>query len=128
MDLSSNSIKRLLLQPDFYFREGDISINNEWIEYHVRKCDIILPLVAIATPAEYVRNPLRVFELDFEENLRIVNLRVYAISADPNDDVLGDTAYVDLRIEHPGESKLKENQVVPCVFRIAVVCNRHRVN
>jgi UDP-4-amino-4-deoxy-L-arabinose formyltransferase/UDP-glucuronic acid dehydrogenase (UDP-4-keto-hexauronic acid decarboxylating) len=38
----------------------------------VRKCDIILPLVAIATPAEYVRNPLRVFELDFEENLRIV--------------------------------------------------------
>ena len=72
MDLSSNSIKRLLRQTDFYFREGDISINNEWIEYHVRKCDIILPLVAIATPAEYVRNPLRVFELDFEENLRIV--------------------------------------------------------
>jgi UDP-4-amino-4-deoxy-L-arabinose formyltransferase/UDP-glucuronic acid dehydrogenase (UDP-4-keto-hexauronic acid decarboxylating) len=28
--------------------------------------------VAIATPAEYVRNPLGVFELDFEENLRIV--------------------------------------------------------
>jgi UDP-4-amino-4-deoxy-L-arabinose formyltransferase / UDP-glucuronic acid dehydrogenase (UDP-4-keto-hexauronic acid decarboxylating) len=44
----------------------------EWIEYHVRKCDIILPLVAIATPIEYVRNPLRVFELDFEENLRII--------------------------------------------------------
>ena len=44
----------------------------EWIEYHVRKCDIILPLVAIATPIEYVRNPLKVFELDFEENLRIV--------------------------------------------------------
>jgi len=72
MDLSSNSIKRLIDRPDFFFREGDISINNEWIEYHVRKCDIILPLVAIATPAEYVRNPLRVFELDFEENLRIV--------------------------------------------------------
>jgi len=29
-------------------------------------------LVAIATPIEYTRNPLRVFELDFEENLRIV--------------------------------------------------------
>jgi len=28
--------------------------------------------VAIATPIEYTRNPLRVFELDFEENLRIV--------------------------------------------------------
>ena len=33
---------------------------------------VILPLVAIATPIEYTRNPLRVFELDFEENLRIV--------------------------------------------------------
>ena len=72
MDLSSTSIQRLLSRPGFHFSEGDISIQREWIEYHVRKCDIILPLVAIATPAEYVRNPLRVFELDFEENLRIV--------------------------------------------------------
>ncbi len=72
MDLYSNTIERLLGHPDFSFTEGDISIMREWIEYHVRKCDIILPLVAIATPIEYVRNPLRVFELDFEENLRIV--------------------------------------------------------
>lgn len=72
MDLSASSIRHLLDHPDFYFTEGDISIMREWIEYHVRKCDIILPLVAIATPIEYVRNPLRVFELDFEENLRIV--------------------------------------------------------
>jgi len=72
MDLGSDSIKHLLEHPDFYFTEGDISIMREWIEYHVRKCDIILPLVAIATPIEYVRNPLRVFELDFEENLRVV--------------------------------------------------------
>ncbi|MDD2389016.1 MAG: bifunctional UDP-4-amino-4-deoxy-L-arabinose formyltransferase/UDP-glucuronic acid oxidase ArnA [Desulfobacterales bacterium] len=72
MDLCSNTIERLLEHPDFHFKEGDISIMREWIEYHVRKCDIVLPLVAIATPIEYVRNPLRVFELDFEENLRIV--------------------------------------------------------
>lgn len=72
MDLGKNSIGRLLGRPGFHYSEGDISIHREWIEYHVRKCDIILPLVAIATPAEYVRNPLRVFELDFEENLRIV--------------------------------------------------------
>jgi UDP-4-amino-4-deoxy-L-arabinose formyltransferase/UDP-glucuronic acid dehydrogenase (UDP-4-keto-hexauronic acid decarboxylating) len=72
MDLSSSSIGHLLQHPNFHFTEGDISIMREWIEYHVRKCDIVLPLVAIATPIEYVRNPLRVFELDFEENLRIV--------------------------------------------------------
>ncbi len=72
MDLNSESIKHLMEHPDFHFTEGDISIMREWIEYHVRKCDIVIPLVAIATPIEYVRNPLRVFELDFEENLRIV--------------------------------------------------------
>ena len=72
MDLCANAVHRLLGHERFHYKEGDIAIMREWIEYHVRKCDIILPLVAIATPIEYVRNPLRVFELDFEENLRIV--------------------------------------------------------
>lgn len=74
MDLHSDYISDLLGNPDFHFCEGDIQINREWVEYHIRKCDIILPLVAIATPIEYTRNPLRVFELDFEENLKIVRL------------------------------------------------------
>ena len=72
MDMSSDSISRFMDNPDFHFVEGDISIHGEWLEYHIKKCDIILPLVAIATPIEYTRNPLRVFELDFEENLKIV--------------------------------------------------------
>jgi len=72
MDLRSDYIQRLLKNPRFHFDEGDISIHREWIEYHIRKCDIVIPLVAIATPIEYTRNPLRVFELDFEENLRVV--------------------------------------------------------
>jgi nucleoside-diphosphate-sugar epimerase len=33
---------------------------------------VILPLVAIATPATYVKEPLRVFELDFEANLPLI--------------------------------------------------------
>ncbi|MDG2093719.1 MAG: bifunctional UDP-4-amino-4-deoxy-L-arabinose formyltransferase/UDP-glucuronic acid oxidase ArnA [Phycisphaerales bacterium] len=72
MDLRSDNLGGIVEHPDFHFLEGDISINREWIEYHVRKCDVVLPLVAIATPIEYTRNPLRVFQLDFEENLRIV--------------------------------------------------------
>ncbi|HEX5048046.1 MAG TPA: bifunctional UDP-4-keto-pentose/UDP-xylose synthase, partial [Gammaproteobacteria bacterium] len=72
MDLNDGAIERLEAHPDFYFHEGDISIHREWIEYHIKKCDVIVPLVAIATPIEYTRNPLRVFELDFEENLRVV--------------------------------------------------------
>ena len=97
LDLSSSSVGRLLPHPGFHFSEGDISIHREWIEYHVSKCDIVLPLVAIATPIEYVRNPLGVFELDFEENLRIVRYcvkygkrlvfpsssEVYGMSEDP---------------------------------------------
>lgn len=72
LDLNDNAIERFHNAPDFHFHEGDIAIHREWIEYHIKKCDVILPLVAIATPIEYTRNPLRVFELDFEENLRIV--------------------------------------------------------
>jgi nucleoside-diphosphate-sugar epimerase len=72
MDMSADRIGDLMGNPRFHFFEGDITINREWIEYHVRKCDVILPLVAIATPATYVREPLKVFELDFEANLPIV--------------------------------------------------------
>ncbi|HUL94988.1 MAG TPA: bifunctional UDP-4-keto-pentose/UDP-xylose synthase [Usitatibacter sp.] len=72
MDMGSDRISDLLHSNRFHFFEGDITINREWIEYHIRKCDVVLPLVAIATPATYVREPLKVFELDFEANLPIV--------------------------------------------------------
>ena len=72
MDMNSDRVAPWMQHPRFHFFEGDITINKEWIEYHVRKCDVVLPLVAVATPATYVREPLRVFELDFEANLPIV--------------------------------------------------------
>jgi nucleoside-diphosphate-sugar epimerase len=76
MDMSSSRLGEMVSHPRMHFFEGDITINKEWIEYHVKKCDVILPLVAIATPATYVREPLRVFELDFEANLPIVRAAV----------------------------------------------------
>ena len=72
MDLGSGKVSNLLTNPRFHFVEGDIAINREWIEYNIKKCDVVLPLVAIATPKTYVDNPIGVFELDFEENLRII--------------------------------------------------------
>ena len=72
MDMQCERIKDFLDHPRMHFFEGDITINKEWVEYHVKKCDVILPLVAIATPSTYVKEPLRVFELDFEANLPIV--------------------------------------------------------
>src|SRR3982750_63241 len=57
MDMQADRIGDLMSEPRFHFFEGDITINREWIEYHVKKCDVVLPLVAIATPATYVREP-----------------------------------------------------------------------
>jgi len=72
MDMAADKLDQCLGHDRFFFVEGDITINKEWIEYHVKKCDVVIPLVAIATPATYVTDPLRVFELDFEANLDIV--------------------------------------------------------
>ncbi len=71
MDIGDNKLSHLLGHKRFSFVEGDITINREWIEYHIKKCDVVIPLVAIANPAQYVKNPLGVFELDFEANLEI---------------------------------------------------------
>ena len=72
MDMNTERVQSFMDNPRFHFFEGDITINKEWIEYHIKKCDVLLPLVAIATPATYVKDPLRVFELDFEANLPFV--------------------------------------------------------
>ena len=72
MDVCSHKLEDSLGDPRFKFLEGDLTINREWIEYHVRKCDVVIPLVAIANPIQYGRDPLRVFELDFEANLQVV--------------------------------------------------------
>ena len=74
MDLHTDKIEDVLHHPRFQFVEGDISIHREWVEYHIKKCDVVFPLVAIATPADYIRKPLEVFELGFEENLKIIRL------------------------------------------------------
>ncbi len=72
IDLGDDKLRGLESDPRFHFVEGDITINREWVEYHVKKCDVVVPLVAIANPAQYVLDPLRVFELDFESNLAVV--------------------------------------------------------
>lgn len=72
MDIARDKLAALADHPRFHFVEGDITKNTDWVEQHIAHCDVVLPLVAIATPASYVRDPLAVFELDFEANLAIV--------------------------------------------------------
>ncbi|MEO0795188.1 MAG: bifunctional UDP-4-keto-pentose/UDP-xylose synthase [Verrucomicrobiota bacterium] len=76
MDMSDNKLGASIGHDRFHFFEGDMTINKEWIEYHVKKCDVVVPLVAIATPALYVKDPIRVYELDFEANVSVVKKAV----------------------------------------------------
>lgn len=72
MDLAQDKLTTCLTHPQFHFEKGDITQHHDWVDTQIQKCDVVLPLVAIATPATYVQDPLRVFELDFEVNLEIV--------------------------------------------------------
>jgi nucleoside-diphosphate-sugar epimerase len=106
MDMNSERVAEWLDHPRFRFFEGDITINREWVEYHVKKSDVVLPLVAIATPATYVTDPLAVFELDFEANLPIIRAcvryrkRVLFPSTSEVYGMCGDAEF------HPAESNL----------------------
>lgn len=72
IDMAQDKLESSLDHKNLFFTLGDITLQREWVAEHIKKCDVIFPLVAIATPAVYVQNPLGVFELDFEANLDIV--------------------------------------------------------
>ena len=76
LDISSYKVSHLLNDSNFEFHKCDILKEFELQEEMVKQSDVILPLAAIASPLVYVQNPLRVFELDFEANLRIVRWSV----------------------------------------------------
>lgn len=76
LDLTENKISDFLEHPRLIFKKRDMNQEMRWIERQIQECDVVLPLVAIATPASYVNNPLGIFELDFEANLKIIRLCV----------------------------------------------------
>ena len=76
IDLLHDRVEPLLKDPRFRFQKANLLRSWEWADRAVAEADVVLPLVAIATPELYVRDPLLVFELDFEANLRVVRLCV----------------------------------------------------
>lgn len=75
IDLEKDRLgEEILAHPRFEFFHGDITISREWTEFQIRRCNVVVPLAAVAIPKVYIENPLLVFELDFLENLRIVQL------------------------------------------------------
>ncbi|MFN3234883.1 MAG: bifunctional UDP-4-keto-pentose/UDP-xylose synthase [Gammaproteobacteria bacterium] len=76
MDLYDNNLEDCMDHERFEFFKGDMRGHTDWIEEKIKECDVLLPLAAIANPAIYVKDPLRIFELDFEANLHIIRLAV----------------------------------------------------
>lgn len=76
LDLTTDKLGNTLTNPRLAFTQANMLESYDWIETQIKACDVVLPLVAIANPALYVQDPLRVFELDFEANLQIVRLCV----------------------------------------------------
>lgn len=91
----------------FQYEKLDITKDRDVIDGLILDADIVMPLVAIATPKVYVERPMDVFELDFEENLRIIKFchkhkrrvifpstsEVYGKSASPFDEEVSDLTY-----------------------------------
>lgn len=42
MDMQRDRLGDLAHHERMHFFEGDITINKEWVEYHIKKCDVIL--------------------------------------------------------------------------------------
>ena len=74
-DIHDDRLREFQGQARFEFHKGTIK-SRALVERLVRKADVVLPLAGIATPQTYISEPIRVFELDFEDNLAIVRLCV----------------------------------------------------
>ncbi len=77
-DRAEESVAGYRRDTRYSFTKGDIFTDDEWLKDAVAKADAVLPLAGIAKPAYYIRKPLWTFELDFEQNLKIVRMCVDA--------------------------------------------------
>jgi nucleoside-diphosphate-sugar epimerase len=74
LDLFGNRVQPLLKYPQFHFRQADLTTCQDWVDAQIRDCDVVLPLAACALPSQYIKDPIGIFQLDFEENLRIIRI------------------------------------------------------
>ena len=72
LDPGDSNLGACLGNPRFSFRKDTMGNSWDWIDREVEAADAVVPLAGIARPAVYIENPLLIFELDFEENLRVV--------------------------------------------------------
>lgn len=73
-DLCSDNIADELGNKNINFKRGDIFKDTDWLEEQVKRCDVVIPLAGIAKPVYYLKKPVWTFELDFEQNLKMVRM------------------------------------------------------
>ena len=71
LDLSDDKLEEVRLRPRFTFVRGDIRQEHHTLAAMIDRDDVVVDLIAHATPSLYVARPLEVFQLNFLENLYI---------------------------------------------------------
>ena len=71
-DISDSNVSGYTENDRYSFTKGDIFTADDWLRENIDECDAVVPLAGIAKPAYYMKKPLWTFELDFEQNLKIV--------------------------------------------------------
>ena len=74
IDITAEKIEPLLADPDLRFHRIDISRpeNDERCERIVKQADLVIDLIAYANPQQYVDMPLDVVDLNYDQNLKLV--------------------------------------------------------
>ncbi|MDF1863083.1 MAG: bifunctional UDP-4-keto-pentose/UDP-xylose synthase [Verrucomicrobiales bacterium] len=72
LDLDGEKLRDQIGHARLDFRQEDIRHRDNSLETLVGEHDLVVDLVAMANPSLYITDPLEVFQLNFQENLRIV--------------------------------------------------------
>ena len=75
-DIKGDNLECFSRRKRFSFCRGNIFEDDAWLEEQVAACDVVLPFAGVVKPAYYLSHSLWTFELDFEQNLKIVRLCV----------------------------------------------------
>ncbi len=74
IDIQEEKIDEVLAKvPDLDYRHLDISKDEEQVDELVAASDLVVDLVAFANPSLYVEDPVGVFDLNFTQNMKVVN-------------------------------------------------------
>ncbi|MGK0185660.1 MAG: UDP-apiose/xylose synthase [Verrucomicrobiales bacterium] len=73
VDISEEKLEHLLNAPGLTYAHLDIATDEAKIEELIKNSDVVVDLVAFANPALYVEDPVGVYDLNFTQNLKVVD-------------------------------------------------------